>query len=338
MTSVKSAANPLPFLLEEERQQDHQATEAIFLTFNVDLGFFEVKALGACRSAGARVRVVADAGMWNPDPYATKLAGSEYHVGLANVAGAFHPKVVILAGPRRAIAAIGSGNLTLAGWQYNQETWTILTGDKRQCPAAFAELADALEGLATIIRDRFAAKALIRAGNVLKGLLADCEQIVDTGHRILTTLTGPIVDQLPSMEVDQLWMHAPFHDLAARGVRGLLEVLHPRRVTIMVQPGQTVMDPRSLREVLERSGADWEMVADAEDRYRHGKLIEWANIDGNRHALTGSANLSHAALLSTVADGNLEICVLSPIAESLPRFQARRDHRTAEDHHRCARR
>ena len=31
MSTVVQAANPLPFLLEEERHGDHQATEAILL-------------------------------------------------------------------------------------------------------------------------------------------------------------------------------------------------------------------------------------------------------------------------------------------------------------------
>ncbi|MGW7447630.1 hypothetical protein [Kitasatospora sp. NPDC054795] len=39
-----------------------------------------------------------------------------------------------------------------------------------------------------------------------------------------------------------------------------------------------------------------------DDRYRHGKLIEWA-VDGQRWALTCSPNLSAAALLRSVPDG-----------------------------------
>ncbi|MFD0405397.1 hypothetical protein [Kitasatospora sp. NPDC127116] len=54
-----------------------------------------------------------------------------------------------------------------------------------------------------------------------------------------------------------------------------------------------------------------------DDRYRHGKLIEWV-VDGQRWALTGSPNLSAAALLRSVPDGgNCEIGVIWPVDRSL---------------------
>jgi hypothetical protein len=39
----------------------------------------------------------------------------------AQTAGRWHPKLMLLQGPEGALAAIGSGNLTLGGWQYNSE-------------------------------------------------------------------------------------------------------------------------------------------------------------------------------------------------------------------------
>ena len=97
--------------------------DALFLTFGFDPGFFERGILGRCRAAGAVVTVIADATMWAPDPIALRTAGQEYLLGLAATPRAFHPKLMLLQGRDGALAAIGSGNLTTSGWQYNTELW-----------------------------------------------------------------------------------------------------------------------------------------------------------------------------------------------------------------------
>lgn len=324
MSDVQTVASPLPFLLAEEAHGDHQATEALFLTFNADLGFFEARALGACLSAGARVCVLADASVWRPDPRAAKHAGRTYHVGLTTVTGAFHPKLVALVGPRRGVVAIGSGNLTLGGWQHNSELWTVFRADEQQAPRALVDLPNLVRDLTRFPMDAVARRAVARTADELEALLRRCPQLHDTGHRILASSRGPIVDELPDGPVAHLWLYAPFHDPEARGVAALVDRLRPDDVTVMVQPGLTVMEPESLRRALSASAATtWQVVQDTElnrfgnPRYRHGKLIEWATRDGARFAVTGSANLSYAALCAPAGHGNTELAVLSSIHESL---------------------
>ena len=55
----------------------------------------------------------------------------------------------------------------------------------------------------------------------------------------------------------------------------------------------------------------------ARPRYRHGKLVEWTMSDGRRYALTGSPNLSYAALATPEGVGNTEVAILSPLDETL---------------------
>jgi hypothetical protein len=45
-----SIASPLPYLFAEERHGDRQAREALFCTFNADLGFFERTVLGVTQA------------------------------------------------------------------------------------------------------------------------------------------------------------------------------------------------------------------------------------------------------------------------------------------------
>lgn len=318
-TGVTTAANPMPYLFAEERHGDRQATEAMLLTFNADLSFFEARALGLCQATGARVTILADAGVWDPDPRGTRSAGRGYHLGLVSTRGAFHPKVVVVVGPKRAVVAIGSGNLTMSGWQSNAETWTVFTGDTTTAPAALTTVVELLDDLTGMV-DPVARSGLSRTATELSALLGR-SVLDDTGHRILTSFRAPILTQLPAGPVDDVRMYAPFHDPDCAGVAAALARFQPRTATVMVQPGATVINPRALRDSLAGSGARWDVVADAEQatrtgHYRHGKIIEWTT--GNeRWALTGSPNLSRAALLHAVPAGNHEVAVLSPLNTSL---------------------
>lgn len=317
--------SPLVFLAAEEARRDRQATDALFLTYNVDLAFLEARLLGLCHAAGAAVTVIADADTWSPDVRSVRLAGRYYHVGLVATAHAFHPKLALLAGPDRVVAIIGSGNLTLGGWQYNAELATVVRADRTAAPRAVEDLRDVLLSLPEAAPlDPLALRAVRRCTGHLDRLLETAE-IVDTGHRLAASWQGPVIDALPREQVDELRLCAPFHDPAAAAVRDLLERFQPGRVRIAVQPGWTVLEPTKLRAVLhshaQTTGADVEVIRDEENpergRYRHGKLIEWVT-GRSRAALSGSPNLSIAALLRDApAHGNFELAVVGPVRTSL---------------------
>ena len=76
-------ASPLPFIFAEDKHGDRQAREALFCTFNADLGYFERTVLGVTQSTGARVTVVGDGRISDPDPRAARNAGTRYVHGLA---------------------------------------------------------------------------------------------------------------------------------------------------------------------------------------------------------------------------------------------------------------
>jgi hypothetical protein len=308
-------ASPLTLLLEEERYGDRQAEDVLLLTFTSNLGFLEAFGLGAAQACGARVTVVSDVRMSAPDPRAARRAGRTYLPAHAVCAGAFHPKLVLIAGRNRITAAIGSGNATLDGWQGNAELWAVLRGDRTSCPEALADLATWLHGLPDLVRlSRGAPEALSRVAGHIDAVSADAGPTSD-GVRLVSTSPGPILDQLPNGPIDELCVCAPFHDPGAVALRALVNRLRPRRLRMSYQPKLTEFDGAALAALAEE--VDTELRVDAEERYRHGKLVEWA-IDGSRWALTGSPNLSGAALLRELADGgNCELGVIAPLGASL---------------------
>lgn len=324
--TVAQATSIYPFVVAEEQHGDHQATEALFLTFNVDLGFFEARLLGRLRATGARVTILADAGVWEPDTRAVRHAGRAYHLGLVDTPSAFHPKLMVVAGEKRAIAAVGSANLTMGGWQYNRELLTVFNGDQHQMPVAFRDIRDAL----LTLRDRepldhVTDLAFGRVAETLSVLLAGAEP-VDTDHRIHASWDGPLIDCLPQDPVEEVLLSAAFHDPASEAVRRVIARLQPKRVQVAIQPGWTHLDPAALDGILSGFKPDVDVVvlrdpespgADAA-RYRHGKLIEWVTTGGERWALTGSPNLSIVALCREVAGrGNHELAVIGRVSDSL---------------------
>lgn len=102
----------------------------VLMTFTFDFSFFEMQAMRALKGAGVRnVLVFLDEGILNeltanPTGFEfTRNTGYSLHPIRAK--GVFHPKLILCAGPKEGLIAIGSGNLTAAGHSSNDELWSV---------------------------------------------------------------------------------------------------------------------------------------------------------------------------------------------------------------------
>lgn len=314
-------ASPLPFLFAEEKHADQQAREALFLTYNADLGFFERSILGVTQATGARITVIGDGRISAPDARAVRNAGTRYVHGLAvtSTGAAFHPKVTVVVGPERAVVAIGSGNLSVGGWHLNKETWTVATADRERCPSIVPQLAEWLQTLSDVCTISPHAIPGIQRTSAALEQLAGASRVIDTGHRLVHSSEHPIIDQLPRRPIIQLLAYAPFHDEQAKAIRHLIKQLAPSEVTLAVQSDRrTVIQPRAIAQVIDELAVPLQVVEDSCTAYRHGKLVEGASADGGRWALTGSPNLSARALLKdAVHGGNIEVGIVASLNASL---------------------
>jgi len=317
------ARSPYALLDEIDR-----AREVLILSYTASLDFFERFTLSAARSLGALVTVVSDATMVRADPVVVRRAGVQYRDARAVCPGgtAFHPKVLIAVGDGQARVAIGSGNLTMAGWHANAETWTVLRADADGGPGTLRELAAFLRALASseIAFSAQAPRTLLRVADELDALPSNMP-----GPRLMHSLDAKIIDQLPGIDgpVDELVLYAPFHDGQLRGARRLLDLLKPAAWTVFVQP-DTVVDGPGLQSLVDERGGRLAWVnrrppredgsRGRDGRYWHGKLVQWRTAAGETWALTGSPNISRPALLAAVGDGgNCELAVLSRIDQDL---------------------
>ena len=103
--------------------------KAVLLTYNFDALFFERIVLPDLWIGGSTdVQVIADLGQitealprWIGQ---VRQLGQRYQLTSANARGAFHPKILLRAGPTGAALWIGSGNTTHGGWGCNLEVGT----------------------------------------------------------------------------------------------------------------------------------------------------------------------------------------------------------------------
>ncbi|WP_020123844.1 hypothetical protein [Streptomyces canus] len=304
-------ASPVTLLREWSERSDQQALhEALFLGFTVDLPFLEKVAVPVARGLGARTAVIGDAAQGLYDPVDVRMAGRSYLHGLAACQRAFHPKVVLLIGEHACRVAVGSGNPTLSGWGANDELWTVVETEDDDSHALLADLADWLEALPSAVElAPWSASHLAELAALLTERHVNAPAGPETGARLLHNLQESLLDQLPLGPVDELHAYAPFVDEAGHALSGLLGRLTPRRTVLGLQPRWSSYDAGAIKRAL--GGFDAQIRFLEETRMRHGKFVEW-QAGGRRFALTGSPNLTRAALCTSTRDGgNCELAVLA---------------------------
>ncbi|MDQ3571466.1 MAG: hypothetical protein M3383_01235 [Actinomycetota bacterium] len=299
----------------------------LVLTYTASLEYFERFVLSDARALGALVSVVSDARMVRADPVVVRRAGVAYLDGRAACPGgtAFHPKLLVIVGDGQARVAVGSGNLTMAGWHGNAETWVVLRADEDGGPETLRDVSAFLRGLSEseVTLSRPTPDALRRVADELDRLPADAP-----GPQLVHSLTEPIIRQIPvpSAPIAELVMYAPFHDGRLDGTRALLNRLSPARWTMFVRP-DTVVNGQMLEKLVKEpagrlawaSRHSTDVATDGRDeRYWHGKIAQWRTADGETWTLTGSPNLSAPALEHTVGvGGNCELAVVGRIEHDL---------------------
>jgi len=308
--------SPLTLLREwRDRADGAPLREVLVMGYTLDLVFLERYCVPIARGLGARVTVVGDAGQAVHAAVDVRHAGRAYQHGHASCAGAFHPKLTVLLGDEDVRIAVGSGNPTMSGWGHNHELWLVLTSTRQCGPLAQRDLAEWLADLPTVVAMPSWIAETVRS----VGQAVNPAELTDeaAGLRIFGNLRHPLLGRLPNEPVRSVRMTAPFFDPRADAVRAVIQRLRPDEVRVAVQPhlssydGQRLVDATSTVPTVRFDHL-------AEDRTNHGKLVEWETRSGATIALTGSANLSAAALLSTTENGgNCELATTCPVPESL---------------------
>ena len=313
-------------LLDELRAGGYEAS--MITTFNAYLPFYEEVVLRRLVNAGVRHNVL----MMDAQQYTTsilnhppRLAGRRYTLLPVAVSGAFHPKLILLVGKKKALLAIGSHNLTLAGFGFNRELTNVVRIDEIDDSAGLAVAAQVWEAVEDWIE--FASRNLpnhvvemiqrVRDfGPIANGLEGNLPSEV----RVLAG--GPGRESLWSQlresirgRVTKVAIAGAYFDNEFRFLRKVLDDLQPARIVIGIDPETVQMLPaengiHGIEFVrADQLGSDTENGGKAAG-YLHAKGIFIHSDQGEQMFASGSANPSAPAWLATSTFGNVELMLL----------------------------
>lgn len=294
---------------------------SLITTFNATLPFYEEVVLRKLVGAGCRHNVVLMdraqcAVSWASEATRPRLAGHAYTLLPIGAPGAFHPKLCILVGPKKAAVLIGSHNLTLSGFGYNREVtnWIEVSGVKD------AEGASLLDGAWQMARQWIEMErgkspdemleAALALGNFVGPLVINAKPPPDTFALMHFPSGPPLIEQIAERVapgVERIAVIGAFFDrelallseLAKRWPEAEIVVgIDPESVQLLGTPAPGVARYVDARALWAKNPG-----------YLHAKAIYFDGGD-NSAFVSGSANPSRPAWMGNVAACNVEAVLL----------------------------
>jgi hypothetical protein len=308
-------------LLEELKNGGYEAS--LVTTYNAYLPFYEEVVLRRLISAGVRHNVLLmDARQYAVSlaSHPPRLAGRQYTLLPIKVGGAFHPKLVFLAGKHKGLVLVGSHNITLAGFGFNRELTNLVRIQGAGDAAGIALASDVWTEI-----DYWLAQCADGIPEHVKAMVwrirdfapwLKTEGAPDPNLRLLAGRPGgrSLWDQFRAMldgEPVQVSISGPFFDRELRFLDRLRQDVQPAKLTIAIDP-KTVQIPAKARTLegvslvqATRLGADDK--EEESSRYLHAKGLLVQQSNGGTLLAVGSANPSAPAWLASETSGNIEL-------------------------------
>jgi hypothetical protein len=296
-------------------------TSAVILTFGANLSFFESSILRQLSQIPLRA-ILADGRRL--DAILSKAAETGVNLRMVNRAylvaplrhaRAAHAKAIILLGAESGQLIVGSGNLGQDGYGTAGELWHLFRFQDQSDTQHLAEFVAVRD-----LIDEMAANGVIDPPTVdfMETVWSKAPWLPSTHEgdsSVRHNFEVPLIAQLAgavTWPVEELTVHAPFHDPDSAALAALITQFRPKTVRVLLSRATSVDTSKLAQVMASAPRAKW-LLAEVEDdaaTYIHAK---WVHLVGanNEALLTGSANLSRSALLRASNSGNIEIGVIS---------------------------
>ncbi len=308
---------------------------AIFTTYSINLYYLEQQVLPLLRSKGIHyVSILADGAMLSNQlehyGYLSQQRKRNYAVHGIQSSGAFHPKLIFLAGPDSVLLLIGSGNLTTSGHGKNLEVWNpVYVNSLDDAKYGFviqawnymkqlhADLGDSANGkLKSIEENCF----LFVKGDEVEATIFDLDaqnQISFHANQADSSLFSQVSDIIGNDKIERITIMCPFHDSEGKFIQELNKRYNPDQTDVLVQADFGAL-PFKMKSQFNVRFFEWTEVMQEKERqsYFHAKniVIEGRN---KNYLISGSANASIAAFgTMTIPATNQESCVIYQSTES----------------------
>ena len=310
-------------------------SSAIFLTYTLNLNFFEQIVAPALESAGcSNVLILTD-----PDGYAEALEIGKKQVAFAGMryvcapiprigSGVQHSKILFMAGKESGRLLLGSGNLTLNGYSLNLENFSHYEYDPND-PSQETLLAfsSAWKLIQKITNDNQFPETVQRQIRKIRDDAQWLNQnpIHSENFAVWSNYDQSIWEQfihwreeigLAGNPLKELRIFSPYYDRNGAMLRRFAENLLPDRIEVYLSPENSTFNANSIQANWPE-GIEFPSVfgihdsrEDHPNRYLHGKLIIGVEENG-AWCISGSANMTRPALDQVWQHGgNLELVTL----------------------------
>lgn len=311
-------------ILNEIRGGGYEAS--LITTFNAYLPFYEDVVLRHLLGGGIRHNVLmmdAAQATLAVDRHPPRTAGRLYTLAPIKVAGAFHPKIILLVGKKKGTILVGSHNLTLSGFGYNREMTNVIhyTGEDDSEAAVLLNSAwQHILGWAESQTETLPGHIIdmIKKLQDFAPWLQKSVKSLPENCRVLSTVPNApsLWQQLAEFAgpgpVRQILVSGAFFDSKLAFIEKVRDELSPKELFVGIDP-TSVQFPVGKR-VLGVSFVNCSMlgVAEKDDThagYLHAKSIMIGYEDGETVLAVGSANPSYPAWLAPGISQNVEMVI-----------------------------
>lgn len=305
-------------------KSEKELSSAIILTHNIDFVFLQLVVIPALKAANhPKLTIFVDAAC-AADTFESQAQivggiGINYRVVpvVMSAGFRFHPKAVMLSGPKDAKLFIGSGNLTYGGWIENAEIWVELETSK-DGTAQFTWFYNYLREISKTIP-------------FPETILAEIDEAFDAqNHQWASGMDTPagligiggddfpaLIEQIVAeigMEtaIDRITVCTPYFDKSAKALKALSKRFGNPPTRVLIQNGRSNL----LSKAAETLPANIDLIPisfrrsnkDGGEResFVHAKYFAFKQTD-TVTVFSGSANCSQAALTIGGINGNAEL-------------------------------
>lgn len=317
--------HPRLSLLDELRRGGYEAS--LVTTFNAFLPFYEEVVLRRLINAGVRHNVLLmDARQYSISlqNHPPSLAGTRYTLAPVAVPGAFHPKLIFLAGEQKGLVIVGSHNMTLAGFGFNRELTNVIriraTDDEAGLVIAARAWLETMNWIdsSTHKLPKQIRQMVARVKDLAPWLIANSSQI-DSDVQLLAGRAGApsLWDQVRDLltaPVKEVFLTGAFFDAKLAFLKQIHADLRPEQIVVAIDPATVEIPPdqrhiTGVRFVRANSLGAYNDEKDRTNGYLHAKGICLRLQNNDYVFVSGSANPSRPAWLAQQGNGNTELMV-----------------------------
>ena len=296
---------------------------SLITTFNATLPFYEEVVLRKLVGAGCRHNVVLmDRSQcsisWASEATRPRLAGHAYTLLPIGAPGAFHPKLCILVGPKKASILIGSHNLSLSGFGYNREVtnWIEVAGAKdAEGTALLAEAWRMASQWIEMERGK-SGDALLEAALGLSNFVSPLITNAGASKFAFALAQSPggtsLIDQLAERiapNITRIGVIGAFFDKGLAFIDEIAQRWPSAELVVGIDPGSVQLSAVPTAGVARY--VDASQLWPEDHGYLHAKALYYVAVDENDSAfVSGSANPSRPAWMGTPSSCNVEAVLL----------------------------